>query len=1106
MTQNDSELLQQYVARRSEKAFAELVARHVDLVYSAALRRVNGDTHAAEDVAQGVFETLASKAARLTGHTSLAGWLHTTTRYVASNNRRSERRRLVREQEAHAMNHFLQPAGPPPDWAQLRPVIDDALGELDDEDREAVLLKFFQRCPLAEIGARLGIKENTARMRIERSLEKLRVELAKRGITSTAAALALSLAAHAVSAAPAGLATRICQTAPAGAGVAAGAGLATLLGSTAAKIALAALVVTVVAVPVLHRSQTAQSVPAQNVGASATAAVNTDLKSNAAEVTVTPVTNQRSRATTVAGLNLQLYLVDPKTSKPLAGVRVDERCWSPSGFNKGTFQSDKDGFCEIAYPANTTQLELTTREDGYADTRLEWRPDHGDVIPDFYTVNLAAPVLIGGQVVDDSGRPVAGAKVGWNHEEAPAASTSPESHEFGWIEVTTDSEGRWQINRIAPEMIRRLYGGAKHPDHVDTPLFFVAREPAMEQALREGTYVFHLGAPATIQGTVKDPDDQPVSGAKVLVGYVSASDRRETTTGADGGFVLAGCKPGENLLTASAPGFANTTREINITTNSSPFDIMLQKGGVLRLLIRNQNGEPVPGANAWLDTINQGPANSPHYNVKRTQVDFNEESDSDGRLIWSNAPEGELKFQFSAAGYMQTGYIYLTADGREHVITLNPALVISGAVQDAESGEPIPHFRIGIGWPQADPIHNQTNGQWSSIGRFWPEFSGGQYRQTMEEAALGGVPNPGYVLKFEAEGYSPFVSRVIAADEGQVQLDVSLHRASSMVITVLDPDGRRAAGADVGLVGPGAQLRLLPGGFSRDGAGSAALLATDDSGCFIFTTADTISRIIVADAVGYAEATPAELTNSPTLTLQPWGRVEGTCFSGGQPVAGREYLFNLFGDEGNNSIDADFTAYKVESGADGKFTLPKVPPGKHYLVRLIRTRISPGGMAWMHGLKTEVMIQPGETTPVTFGDTSYTVTANVQWPGRVCPTNGMLNASLHTPMPPLPTGLHDHPDLIRQFYQSPEYQALAKSSQHYPMAANADGSLAAEDVPPGNYTLSVMVMLPQTDGEPGRVMSGHDISVTVPSDPPTGKLDAGTIELVEMPVRMNGNQ
>jgi len=327
-----------------------------------------------------------------------------------------------------------------------------------------------------------------------------------------------------------------------------------------------------------------------------------------------------------------------------------------------------------------------------------------------------------------------------------------------------------------------------------------------------------------------------------------------------------------------------------------------------------------------------------------------------------------------------------------------------------------------------------------------------------------------------------------------------------MVITVLDPDGRRAAGADVGLVGPGTQLELLPGGFSRNSAGSASLLATDDSGCFTFTAADTISRVIVADAVGYAETTPAELTNSPTLTLQPWGQIDGTCMSGGQPVAGREYLFSLFGDDGNNSITTDFTAFKVESDADGKFTLAKVPPGKHYLVRLVRTHVSPGGMGWMHGQKTEVVVQPGETTPVTFADTGYTVTASVQWPGGVRPTNAMLNASLHTPMPPLPTGLNGHPDLIRQYYQSPEFQALAKSSQHYPVAANADGSLAAEDVPPGDYTLSVMVMFLQPGGEPSRVLSGHDISVTVPSDPPTGKLDAGTIELTEMPVQKSGDQ
>ena len=171
MTAADSELLRRYAADRDEAAFAELVRRYLNLVDFAALRQVGGDAHRAEEVAQNVFTLLARKASTLTGHQTLAGWLHTTTRYAASEALRAERRRLAREQEAHTMQELSIDTAVHTDWEQLRPIIDEALNDLGDADREAVLLRFFANQPLAEIGAKRNVSENTARMRVERALD-----------------------------------------------------------------------------------------------------------------------------------------------------------------------------------------------------------------------------------------------------------------------------------------------------------------------------------------------------------------------------------------------------------------------------------------------------------------------------------------------------------------------------------------------------------------------------------------------------------------------------------------------------------------------------------------------------------------------------------------------------------------------------------------------------------------------------------------------------------------------------------------------------------------------------------------------------------------------
>lgn len=227
---DDAELLRCYAEDGSEEAFAAFVRRHINLVYSAALRRIGGDAHAAADVTQQVFLAAAQRPNALARHARLSGWLYATTRNAAINLMRDEQRRKARELAALAADELHAPDRPAADWDRLRPVLDAAMDELSDGDREAVLLRFFAGLPLAQIGAKLKVSENTARMRVERALDKLHVLLSRRGVTSTSSALAVVLANQAVATAPAGLATSVAGSAMSGAAAAAGAGtLATVM-------------------------------------------------------------------------------------------------------------------------------------------------------------------------------------------------------------------------------------------------------------------------------------------------------------------------------------------------------------------------------------------------------------------------------------------------------------------------------------------------------------------------------------------------------------------------------------------------------------------------------------------------------------------------------------------------------------------------------------------------------------------------------------------------------------------------------------------------------------------------------------------------------------
>lgn len=221
----DADLLRRYVDHADQAAFAELVARRLPLVYSAALRQVGGDAHLARDVAQSVFTDLARKAAVLAERPVLAGWLYTSTGYAAAKAVRAEQRRRRREREAQLMEDLTRDSEPEENWDALRPVIDAALRELGERDREAVLLRFFENRGFAEIGQRLRLGENGARMRVERALDKLHGALARRGIRSSAAALGAALGAHAVVAAPSGLAATIASGVPVATGAAGLAGI-----------------------------------------------------------------------------------------------------------------------------------------------------------------------------------------------------------------------------------------------------------------------------------------------------------------------------------------------------------------------------------------------------------------------------------------------------------------------------------------------------------------------------------------------------------------------------------------------------------------------------------------------------------------------------------------------------------------------------------------------------------------------------------------------------------------------------------------------------------------------------------------------------------------
>ncbi|HEY3913800.1 MAG TPA: sigma-70 family RNA polymerase sigma factor, partial [Verrucomicrobiae bacterium] len=921
-------LLRDYADRGDEGAFRQLVEQYIDLVYSAAIRRVGGDASLAQDVTQAVFTDLARKASSLKVE-MLGGWLHRHTGFVASNMVRSEQRRQVREQEAAQMNAISD--SPDSLWQQLAPVLDDTIESLDPSDRQAVLLRFFERHDFRHIGNALGISDDAAQKRVSRALEKLRALLTERGVTLSVILLSSLLAGRVVMAAPAGMAGSVARIALSGAaGGSLGVALLKFTKAHAFKIVLAA----VVAATAIWPFKTHPSASTHEITPPANSVASTITSTNAPTGNISSTTTSASPSTDTNTTRkiLVLNIVAADSGKPVPDVELD---YNVSGKEEGARKSlhaTRLGVCKVPVPEGTTELSLISQRDGFANTLLDWRPDRREHIPAQYTLKLARAVPIGGQVLGPDGNPVAGAQVGFNNMPDPGRQTHPQSDNFSlpvyWITATTDAQGHWQIDRIGKDALKSIYGSASHSLFVGTPLIFPGQNPEASTQLVAETFVFKLGHAVTVRGIVKDAGGQPVPNVDVLVGRLDMGGSRQGKGQDDGTFSVPGCHPGRTCLTASADGYAATTLDVSLTDNSGPFEIVLHPGKLLKLRVVDEGGNPVTNATVWLDTMQNGQMNVLEKKPTSPQVEFDQKVDPEGRLEWDSAPDTELTFDASANGYMDSRGLKIRPDGLEHVITLGSALTISGTVNDATTGQPIPKFRIIAGWPEYDPADNVTNLSWSTIDRFWQNFADGKFQYTFNEPVLGEQEKPVYVFKIEADGYAPFITRSVQASEHSIHFDVALTPAAPATITVLSPDNEPVAGADIAIVSPGARISLVPGGISHENEQSGGtLLTTDDHGQFTFLSDPTVTKIIAASSQGYVEATPAQLADNAVMQMMAWGRVEGTYMTNGQPVVGRSLCIEYSSEVTLDTVSCDSMVFRTTTDSQGRFTFDKVPPG-----------------------------------------------------------------------------------------------------------------------------------------------------------------------------------
>jgi RNA polymerase sigma factor (sigma-70 family) len=462
MEMSETELLHAFVENQSEAAFAQLVRRYAGLVYTVAKRRL-ANASLAEDITQLVFIRLAKTPPKVRSHAELAAWLHRTTANVTIDTWRSETRRRHREQQATAM----EPAKPENAlWEELAPSLDDALNQLNDEDRQALLLRFFGRKPMRDVGAALGVGEDAAKMRVSRALDRLRTQLGVGGVGCTAALLGTLLTERSVEAIPVQLSSKLAALTLSGAiGAAAGPGAA-FLKVAKFNFALGVVALAVMGVGAVRLIQSLKASPAQAVtGNSTGVSIVPAPKIESREQTgpggldpalAPPVDNTNAAEETFTG-----GVIDKFSRAPVAGAIVHVRREISSATEHRTVEetehvTDADGRFQFSLGPDlrtnrATYLNFEVTHSNYA--RLPWNGYALAMMrknltlgaqPFFDQLELTPGQSISGALVRPDGAPAADVKI-----LTYSKTSKSDMAEYGsFAEARTDASGRFNVNVV----------------------------------------------------------------------------------------------------------------------------------------------------------------------------------------------------------------------------------------------------------------------------------------------------------------------------------------------------------------------------------------------------------------------------------------------------------------------------------------------------------------------------------------------------------------------------------------------------------------------------------------------------------------------------------
>ena len=757
-------------------------------------------------------------------------------------------------------------------------------------------------------------------------------------------------------------------------------------------------------------------------------------------------------------------VVAQETGEPLTGLEA--RINQP--YHKSQVVTDEQGQIQIQLSDDVSQyLEVTVEAEGRVPTRITYNTTLGHGIPKAFTLNLEQGTSIGGFIYNEDDKPIDKATV---HLLVPNEQyrtiQKPAIRDY---QVTTDANGFWHCD-IMPSKLDDVWIRLTHPDYIDDKMYGLTKAPSMSQ-LRDMTGVMVMKRGVTVSGWVLDVEGLAIGGTSVVQG----SDRwgshyPSTKTNAEGYFEFVNeSSDQEMILTVQAEGYAPELRAVWPREDMNEVVFNLEPGYIIAGVVVDRNDKPIAESTIVADT----------WRGHRS-IQWSQDTDAQGRFAWVDAPKDEVQFDILKSGFMRKRNYPMSSSSEEYHLVLHRPMKITGHVVDASTGEPIQEYTLMHGFPR-DTV--------------WDRDDAVPYSSSTFELTLSEPRQEGHAFRVDADGYESAISRTIFDDEESVRIEFALkHLDATQQIRgmVSFEDGEPAGEVDV-FWATAKQNLFVQNGQVNHKESMDCYTQTQTNGQFKLVAPEEDYLILAMHDRGYAIADAVAFSETETLILEPWARVEGILNVGNHPGAREDIGVNSTYHSPHNSDIEIIWYYRATTDAQGCFIFNRVCPGALEVSHDIQTSTS---MRSTTQLK-RVSLQSGQTGFVELGGRGCPVVGQVVVPndydgpihwGPFTRINEHLGNS-DQDNPPYPPGFGAWEYKQQQqwrmdwFRQRRTVQANQPvECKSYPAIIREDGTFRVEDVLEGHYTMSVSLHEPtnaiEFDG--GRLIGWTSCEFEVP--------------------------